>query len=129
MSKRVVHELSVEDLVALASGAKAEDIAEKISEAGKFIYELNIKHGDTKISAAVIYHTYKHWKGWDQKRQSKPLFFRDFKTYFEPQRTSDGIIYLLNPKPFDLSEEAKWLIRAEQRSEKTKKTKKSSGKS
>lgn len=124
MSKRIIHELNVDDLIALASGAKPEEIVEKISEAARFIYEAGIKHGDTKVPAAVIYHTYKHWKGWDQKRQSKALFFRDFKTYFEPIRTTHGMIYLLNSKPFDLSEEAKWFIRAEIRSEKNKKTRK-----
>lgn len=125
MSKKLVHELSVEDLVALAAGAKPEDIVEKISEAAKFIYDLNIKHGDTKVPAQVIYHTYKHWKGWDQKRQAKPLFFRDFGKYFPKHRTGDGMCYLLNPKPFDLSSEAYWLIRAELRNEKAKKNKKS----
>lgn len=125
MSKRIVHELSTEDLIALASGAKPEDIADKLTEASKFIYDLNIKHGDEKISAQLIYHTYKHWKGWDQKRQSKNLFFRDFKKYFTPHRTAQGICYLLNPKPFDLSDDAYWLMRNELRNEKTKKSKKS----
>lgn len=124
MSKRIIHELSVEDLVALAAGAKPEDIIEKISEAAKFIYEVNIKHGDDKISAPLIYHTYKGWKGWDQKRQSKPFFFRDFNKYFTPHRTNSGMVYLLNPKPFDLSEETYWLIRKEQREVKSKKNKK-----
>lgn len=127
MNKKIVHELSIEDLVALAQGAKPEDIAEKISEAAKFIYEMNIKHGDAKIPAALIYHTYKCWKGWDQKRQSKPFFFRDFSKYFDPHRTTDGMCYLLNPKPFDLSDETYWLIRAEMRNEKAKKNKKSQG--
>jgi hypothetical protein len=124
MSKRIIHELSPEDLIALAQGAKPETVIEKISEASKFIYELNIKHGDAKIPAEVIYHTYKHWKGWDQKRQSKPKFFQDFKKYFEQYRTNSGMSYLLNPKPFDLSDETYWLIRAEIRNEKAKKTKK-----
>lgn len=127
MSKKIIHELSVDDLIALASGAKAEDIVEKISEAGKFIYEMNIKHGDEKIPASLIYHTYKCWKGWDQKKQSKPFFFRDFRKYFPPYKTTDSMCYLLNPKPFDLSEETKWLYRKENREAKAKNTKKTSG--
>ncbi len=125
--KKIVHELSIDDLIALAQGASEEVIMDKLTEASKFIYDLGIKHGDTKIPAALVYHTYKHWKGWDQKRQSKPLFFKDFKTYFEPHRTTDGMVFLLNPKPFDLSDDTYWLIRAELRNEKTKKTKKSQG--
>lgn len=120
-SKRIIHTLSEEDLVALASGVKPEEIVEKLTEAAKFAYELNIRHGDTKVPAQVIYHTYKHWKGWNQKRQSKPLFFRDFGKLFEAHRVTNGMVYLLNPKPFDLSQEAFWLIRKELRDEKTQK--------
>ncbi len=123
MSKRIVHTLSDDDLVALAAGAKPEDIVDKLTEASKFIYELNIKHGDTQVPAQVIYHTYKHWKGWNQKRQAKSLFFRDFKVYFESHRVTDGIVYLLNPRPFDLSQENFWLIRKEIRDEKVKRKK------
>ncbi len=120
--KKIIYELSDSDLVALASGAKAEDVIDKISQAAKFIYDLNIKHGDEKISADIVYHTYKHWKGWDQKRQSRPIFFRDFKKYFEPHRTSNGLVYLLDPKPFDLSPENYWIVRkAIREAKKTKK--------
>jgi len=121
MSKKIIHELSEADLIALAAGAKPEDVVEKISEAAKFIYDLNIKHGDTKVPAQVIYHTYKHWRGMQNKRQSKPFFFRDFSKYYDPVRISSGIVYMLNPKPFDLSPEAYWLIRSEIRNEKSKK--------
>lgn len=128
MKKRIIHDLSDEDLIALVKGISSEEVVmEKLSEASKFIYALDIKNGDTKIPAALIYHTYKCWKGWDQKRQSKPMFFRDFKKYFEPCRTNTEMCYLLNPKPFDLSEETYWLIKKEHREAKAKKTKKTSG--
>lgn len=122
--KKLIHELDVDALVALAAGAKPEDIVDKLSEASKFIYEMNIKHGDTKIPASLVYHTYKCWKGWDQKKQSKPMFFRDFKKYFEPHRTTHELCYLLNPKPFDLSENTYWIIRKEINEAKAQKAKK-----
>lgn len=121
--KRIIHELDVDSLIALASGAKPEDVIDKISEASKFIYDLNIKHGDDKIPAALIYHTYKCWKGWNQKKQSKPMFFRDFGKYFPPHRTTHGMTYLLNSKTFDLSEETKWLYRKEEREARSKRAK------
>jgi len=124
-SKRIIHELSDADLVALAGGAKPTEIAEKLTQAASFIYDLNIKHGDDKIPAQLIYHTYKLWKGWDQKKQSKPMFFRDFSKYFNQHRTTNGITYLLNAKPFDLSEETYWIVRKEMREAKAKKGKKS----
>ena len=122
--KKIIHELDIDSLVALAQGAEPEEIADKISEAGKFIYDLNIKHGDTKISAQLVFHTYKHWKGWANKRQARPQFIKDFNKYFEASRTSNGMVYLLNPKPFDLSQENYWQMRNELRNEKSKKAKK-----
>jgi hypothetical protein len=126
--RKIVHDLSVEELIQLASGAKPSDIKVKeATEAAKFIYALNIRHGDVRIPAQLIYYTYKQWKGWDHKYQPKPFFFRDFTTYFEQVRTKEGISYLLDPKPFDLSQETYWLLRKDIREQKAKKRKKASG--
>jgi hypothetical protein len=122
-TNKLIQELSVEELLALAKGAKPEDIIEKISEAAKFIYALNIQDGREKISALLVYHTYKQWKGWDNKRQSKRYFFRDFNEYFKPQRTRDGLVYFLDPKSFDTSKENYWLMRADMRHDKKRRKK------
>jgi hypothetical protein len=122
--RKIIHELSDADLIALASGADPEEVVEKISEAAKFIFDCKIKHGSEPIPAALIYHTYQCWKGWDQKKQSKPMFFRDFSKYFPPGRGLNGRVYLLNPKPFDLSEETRWLYRKEQREARAQRNKK-----
>lgn len=126
MNKKLVEELSIDDLIALVEGTDEEIILEKISDASKFIYELGIKNGREKITAELIYHTYKGWKGWNQKRQAKPYFFRDFNKYFEKQRGTHGTFYYLSPKPFDLSEETFWLVRKEIREAKAKTSKKTS---
>lgn len=125
-NKKVVHELSVEDLIKLAQGSKEPVVMEELTEASKFIYALNIRHGDDRIPAQLIYYTYKQWKGWDKRPQPKPFFFRDFTKYFEQIRTKEGISYLLDPKPFDLSKETYWLMRKDQREQKAKKSKKGS---
>lgn len=129
-TKKILHELSVEDLIRLAQGSTEPVVMEELTEASKFIYALNIRHGDERIPAQLIYFTYKQWKGWDKKPQPKPFFFRDFTKYFEQVRTKDGISYLLDPKPFDLSKETYWMMRKDQREQrakqkaKTKRTKK-----
>jgi hypothetical protein len=124
-TKRIIHELSVEDLIALAEGSKPQEHkVEEATEAAKFIYALNIRHGDDQIAAQLIYYTYKQWKGWDKRPQPKPFFFRDFTKYFEQVRTKDGISYLLDPKPFDQSQEAYWLMKKDQREHKAKQRKK-----
>lgn len=125
-NKKVVHELSIEDLIKLAQGSNEPVVMDELTEASKFIYALNIRNGDIKIPAQLIYYTYKQWKGWDKRPQPKPFFFRDFTKYFEQVRTKDGISYLLDPKPFDLSEETYWLMKKDQRERQAKqKTKKS----
>lgn len=126
-SKKIVHELSVEDLIKLAGGNKPSNEVKDVTEAAKFIYALNLRHGDVRIPAQLIYYTYKQWKGWDKRPQPKPFFFRDFTTYFEQVRTKEGMSYLLDPKPFDLSKDTYWLMRKDQREQKAKKGKKASG--
>lgn len=125
MQKKVIHEVPADELMKIALGSDEEILTDKLTEAAKFIYDMKIKQGDAKIPAELIYYTYKKWKGWGTKYQSKPEFFRDFKTFFTQHRTTNGMTYLLNPKQFDLSEETYWLMKASQRNEKTKKAKKS----
>jgi hypothetical protein len=122
-NKKVIYDLSPEDLIKLATGSKEEVVMDKLTEAAKFIYDLNIKHGDEKISAQVIYHAYKKYRNYSHV-QPKIQFFSDFKKYFQPGRNKDGIYYLLNPKPFDLSDDAYWEMRALERKEKAYKRRK-----
>lgn len=122
--KKIIHDLPLEELLKIATESSEEIVVDKLSEAAKFIYALGIKHGDTKVPAQFVYHAYKQWKGWQNKKQPKPFFFRDFSKYFDSHRTKDGIHYLLNPKPFDLNQETYWLIRSELRREKNRKRQK-----
>lgn len=130
--KKAIYDLSEEELLAIAQGQPFE-LESKATEASKFIYQLGIKHGDKKISALIIFDEYKKWKGWDQKRQSRYRFFRDFSKYFQSVRAKDGMYYLLNPEPFDLTQEHFFQIKAELRrersAEKRQKAKKQSTKS
>lgn len=128
-SKKIVHEIDADELIKLATGSSEPVVMDKLSPSAKFIYELGIKHGDEKIPAQLVYFTYREWNGWENKRQPRPQFFRDFSKFFNSIRTSNGVCYLLNPKPFDLSDEAYWIMRKSIRdekisSEKTKKAKK-----
>lgn len=123
-NKKVIHELPLEELFKIATESSEAVVMDKLSEAAKFIYDIGIKHGDAKIPAQVIYFEYKNWKGWSNKKQAKAAFFKDFAKYFDSHRTKDGITYLLDPKPFDLSPEAYWRMRSELRRGKTKKTQK-----
>jgi hypothetical protein len=117
--KKIVYELTDEDLVALATSSKEDVVMDKLCDAAKFIYECNIKHGDHPVPAQVIYHTYREWKRRNHC-QPKNFFFRDFSRYFPKYRNKHGIHYMLDPKPFDLSDEAYWLIRAEIRRERAR---------
>ena len=120
---KIIHEISVEDLMKLATDSDEPVLMDKLTPAAKMIYELNIKHGTTKVSAQIVYYTYRHWNGWETRRLSRPRFVKDFNKFFTPHRTADGMCYLLNPKPFDLSEQACWYMQKLQREERYKKNK------
>ncbi len=123
--KKLIEELSDEDLIALATGAQGvETINEKLTEAGKFVYQAGIKEGKAKIRAWLVYWTYQESKHWRGKFQPKNKFFRDFAKYFQPQRDKDGIYYFLNAKPFDTSAEVYWQHRKQLRDKRVKKQKK-----
>lgn len=121
--KKLLDELTEEELLDLARGAKPDKIIDKISEAGKFIYDQGIKEGRDRISAQLVYYTYKQWKGWGNKAESRGHFFKKFNQYFSPHRSKDGMFYYLNSKPFDLSQETFWLMRKDIRFEKQKRKK------
>lgn len=113
--KRIIQELSVEDLVKLATSSDEDVVMEKLTDSAKFIYELGIRPGDDKVSAQMIFHHYKQWKG--SEYQSRNRFFRDFSKYFQRVIDEHGSYYLVDPKPFDLSQEQWWIMRAELRHE------------
>lgn len=115
--KRIIQELSVEELLELATSSNEDVVMDKITDAAKFIYELGIKPGDHKISAQIIYYHYKKWKGRFNTAQPRTYFFRDFSKYFQRVSDTHGSHYLLDPKPFDLSKETWWLMRKQLRRE------------
>lgn len=116
----IVTELTEDELIAIATGSKEPVTFEKLTDAGKFVYEFKIKPGKTKIEAQLIYYHYRLWKGWENKPTPKARFFRDFKKYFQADRDKNGIFYMLNERPFDTSDETYWEMRALLRREKVK---------
>lgn len=122
-NKKIIHEISSDELENIVSGSNEPVSTEKLTEAAKFIYDLRIRNGDEKIPAQLIYYTYKKWKGWQNKKQPKVQFFSDFGQYFESYRNTDGTHYLLDPKSFDLSDDMYWEMRADLRRERSKKKK------
>lgn len=122
--KRIIEDLSTEELIKLATSSSEPVDMGGLTDAARFIYEKNIKSGKAEIEAELVYFTYKQWRG--KNSQPRPLFFKDFKKYFDSKRKTNGIYYLLNPKSFDLSDENIWVMRALKREEKNKKEKKRS---
>ena len=120
---KIIHQLTDEELLQIAQGAKADKVIEKVSEAAKFIYGMSIREGYEPISAMMVYHTYKQYKGWNNKCQSKRYFYRDFNKYFTPHRNRDGLYYLLDPRSFDLSPENYFIMRKDHRDGKAKRKK------
>lgn len=121
IGRRKPQDLNEDQLIELALASKKPIEMGKMTEAAKFIYDKQIRPGDAKISAALIYYTYKLWKGLTGQKQPKSMFFRDFGTIFDPQKDSDGTrFYYLDPNSFDLSEDMYWEMRADVRRDKNR---------
>lgn len=100
------HELSIDELLALAlSGDSQVDMGE-LTEAGKFIYQAGIRAGDTAIPAHMVWWQYKQWKKVGVTL-SKHKFLAQFRKYFKLKKRD----YMLDPAPFDLTTEAYFQMR------------------
>jgi len=88
-------------------------------EIDSFISELNITSGKKRISTSLIYYHYFIWK--KIRLISRRKFIKYFSTKFEKVNTNDGIAFLLNPKPFDLTPQNYFRARAYFRKEKDEK--------
>lgn len=117
--KKIIQDMPAEELMKIArASSEAVDVG-RLTDAAKFIYALNIRAGDERIPASLIYFTYKKWKG-GGRPDPKWAFFKDFQQYFEKKMIQGGTHYMLDPKPFDLSKETYWEIRREIREKREK---------
>lgn len=71
----------------------------------KYIREVGITSGDTKIPAYIVYYHYYMWGKTKRNTVTRGRFFRQFGEHFERTETDHGRGYLLDPTPFDLSTE------------------------
>lgn len=120
--KKRIDELSIEDLLAISSGENLEKFnVGTLNEAEHFIKSNNVKEGEVKVYAIVIYDTYVKWKGGRKKALPKHMFFRLFSKIFNAKRAWNGRYYLLNGDSFDTSKENFKTARKRYRHKKRKK--------
>jgi len=116
----------VEALLKLAESS-TEKVKFEDTEVEKFINECSIISGDTKVATYIVYYKYYKWKVNKRKLKARCPFFKQFKKHFENVQTDDGRGYLLNPEPFDISQEgyfkARALLRRERDGRKKEKSK------
>lgn len=93
-------------------------------DARRFVYEFDIKAGTTRVPSIIIFHKYLEWMGKYKKKESQAVFFYNFKQMFERHRTNKLNSYLLDPTPFDLSDDNMWRIRKKIRQQKMRNDKK-----
>lgn len=94
------------------------------TEVEKFIHEMGIESGDTKVPTYTVYYHYYIWKK-KRNAMSRVAFFRRFKPHFKQYHHGDTKGYLLNAEPFDLTTmgffKARALLRRERDVRKRKK--------
>lgn len=112
-------ELDVDELIDIANSSDEPVDFGEMTEALRFVEEFGIKEGDTRIPTFIIYKTYKDSLTPARRRniQHKTMFMRDFAKLFKPKRTTNYRYYLLDPEPFDLSDEYYWETRKDVRRE------------
>jgi hypothetical protein len=96
-----------------------------INDAHKFILHFNVKEGVVRVPSFMIYQAYKNWiSKLGLSPQHKNMFLRDFaKMGFKSKKDPYFRYYLLDPTPFNLTEEAYKLHRDEQNIETAKRKK------
>lgn len=124
-------DLTSEELLAILEKEepkKEKDPEIKWGDVEKFIQKHEILDGDTLVWGPIVYMEYKK----SLPKYKKPLKYHTFTArfglYYSKKTKADGAYYLLDPEPFDLSEESIWEARADRirqrekrKKEKTKK--------
>lgn len=126
-TKRSKEEL--DDLLKLVESEPNAPTEKEYSDVEQFIYELNIRAGETAIPLYLVFYTYQNWS-----RQSKPLtkvqFGKEFRKFFTQHHLgvkAAAVGYYLDPTPFDMSLDAYWKIQKIKRQKEVDKWKKNYG--
>lgn len=99
-----VTQMSLQELMEIAKNPIKEDEFRKLTPARRFILSDGVEAGDYKMPALLIYDRYVKWaNAYKIKPVNKVEFFKEFAKYFKKSRTTEGFVYLMSPKGFDLS--------------------------
>lgn len=94
------------DLASFKPVKQVEKTKESPPDILRFIHELSIEAGDTRIPNSKIYFVYKKWRPKTRtKKYKKVAFFTYLKRSFKSYANRDERGYYLTPKPFILNEE------------------------
>jgi len=112
----------LDKLMDIATSSKEPIVYEKEDnpEVKKFIDEVGIEAGDTKVDTVFIYYLYFIWKSGKANARQKVRrleFLKIFEKHFEKTKSAYSVAFLLNPEPFDLSPEGYFAARAQLRRE------------
>lgn len=115
--------IDLDTLLNIASTPKLKKVKPKKTypEIDTFISEFKIEAGKAKIPTYIIYYKYYLWK--QMARVPRLKFITYLKTKFQKIKTVDGMGFLLNPKPFDLTPQGYFKARAILRNERDEKAK------
>jgi hypothetical protein len=114
--------LSEEEIAKLIAAAQSDPEGKEppLNEVERFVVANNIKAGKTRIQAQVIWNMYKDWTKNNLGIRRGP-FFHKLKELFIRKCLYNTIYYMLDPSPFDMSENGKWLLRKRMRNDRLRK--------
>lgn len=113
--KPFLDNVSIEDLIELASKEATVDESSKITDVGFFIMDTTITPVD-KMPRTEGPHIYWAYCKWCKRNSKVPMtrvkFFAEFKKRFKICHSSKGgVTYWIDPKPFELSTDEWWEMR------------------
>lgn len=105
----------IDKLMEIATSS-SEKVEFEDTEVEKFIHDFGIQAGDTRVPTYTIYYHYDVWRK-QRKRRGRKTFFNQFNKHFEKIKDTYGMVYMLDPEPFDMTPEgyfkARKLVRKE----------------
>lgn len=95
-------DLSVEELISIAQNPiqSTNKNSTVVTEAHRFAIDKNLKDGQTKVNAKLIFDIYLQWKGND-KPLEKRQFFIQLSKLFQRTRDAYSTYYLLDASAFE----------------------------
>ena len=97
--------ISLDELLDVVTSSDEEVSFEPLDQVTEFATLFNIQYGEDEVKPNQIYDLYLKWRAQSKNVMTKHAFFYKFGKLFKSYTNGKYRYYLLNGKPFDLTDE------------------------